>query len=120
MMKQASVLAVALLFSVQARAATVTRTGTVNVIRVHDGVTYSAVADDWIAVQGFTTTGHSCGTDTEGRVVLLIRDDQRGQRMMSLATSALLAGKNVTVTVDDTKKKSGTGFCFLQYISLNP
>lgn len=120
MIKQAAILIGALLFSVHAHATTVTRTGTVTMIRVHDGTTYSAVADDWIAIQGFTTTGHTCGTDTAGRVVLLIRDDQRGQRMMSLATSALLSGKAITVTVDDTKKKSGTSFCFLQYMDLSP
>lgn len=119
MMKQASILAAALLFSVQAGAATVTQTGTVELIRVHDSATFPTDGMDWMAVQGLPTTGHSCATN-DGRVVLLIRDDQRGQRMMSLATSALLSGKNVRVSIDDTKKRSGSNFCFLQNIILLP
>lgn len=114
-MKQVSVLAAAVLFSIQAHAATVTHTGTVNIIQTYN----SDFAEDWISVQGLTTSGHTCTADS-GRVVLLIKDDSRGQRMMSIATAALLSGKTVTVNLNDTKKRAGSNYCYLQHIAINP
>lgn len=119
MKKQATMLATVLLISTQARAATVNHTGTVSFIRTHDSASFPSGAEDWIAVQGVPTTGHTCST-SGGKIVMLIRDDDRGQRMMSIATSALLSGKTVAVSIDDTKKRSGTNFCFLQHIAINP
>jgi hypothetical protein len=115
----ASVLAATLLLATQASATTVSHTGLVSVVRTHDSASFPSSSEDWIAVQGLSSAGHTCST-SGGKVVLLVRDDERGKRMMSLATSALLSGKTVSVTIDDTKKRAGTNFCLLQYITLNP
>ena len=70
---------------------------------------------DWVAVEGFTTAG-SCGTDGT-HVIMRLRDDSRGNRQLSIAMSAYMAGKTVLVSVDDTVKDA-SGSCFLRWLKL--
>ena len=90
-----------------------TDTGKVAMIRLTDS---SLGADwDWIGVEGFTSAG-TCPL-AFGYVALITRGNDRGTRMISLALTAKISGKEVQVTVDDTLKNS-SGYCFIRSLDL--
>lgn len=91
-----------------------TATGAVSFLRVLDSKYYTT--GNWIAVSGFTTAG-SCPS-ASGRLVLMMKDDLRGQEMLRLAESARLANVPVTVVVDDTYTNSA-GWCLIMNMSLS-
>lgn len=109
-------------FSAQASATQYSATGQVAFIRIHDSVTYpisgTTTAVDRISVTGFSSAG-TCHV-VSSKVVIVLRDDERSKRMIALATAAMLAGKNVTVTVDDSQKGNTGADCILQHLTVGP
>jgi hypothetical protein len=112
------VLASVLTISSAAFANSYTGTGTVATIHLHDSVNWpvGATPQNWAALAGFTSAGN-CRT-SGGLVVIKIRDDDRGKQHTSTLTAAKLAGRSVTVDLDDTQITSD-GWCILQWMSLN-
>ncbi len=82
-----------------ARATEQTAVNTVHFIRTHDS------GLDWFSLSGFFSSTTTCPTYS-GYVVLKVRDDEKGRRMMALVTAAYLAGKSITVDIDDGLKDS--------------
>jgi hypothetical protein len=113
-MKRLILLLAALLLNVSPTyAAPFTGSGMVYTLRTHDSVTFGANAD-WFSLVGVTSLG-TCPTAFGGPVVLMLRDDTRGQRMFSLVLAAKSAGIPLTVRVDDTVK-TAAGFCYAQAV----
>jgi len=92
-----------------AEAAQYSGTGTVAVLRSHD----AAISLDWFALTGVASLG-ACPA-VNGSVVIVIKDDLRGQRHLAIALAAKMAGMPLTVWVDDTNLDS-TGYCYLEYL----
>ncbi len=103
----------ALLLNVsQTYAAPFGATGTVYTLRSRDAVTLGANAD-WFSIVGVTSMG-SCPAAAPadgGYVVVMLRDDTKGQRMFSIVLAAKSAGIPITVKVDDTVKDNA-GHCY--------
>jgi hypothetical protein len=93
-------------------AAVLSATGTVFLLRTHDSV-YGADTD-WFSLVGVTSMG-TCKTGDAGYVVLKIWDDQKGQRMFTIALAAKTSGAALTVWVDDTDKDS-SGNCYVRFM----
>jgi hypothetical protein len=109
-MKRMAVFLAALLLNISPTyAAPYTGSGMVYTLRTHDSVSFGANAD-WFSLVGVTSLG-TCPTFDGGYVVLMLRDDARGQRMFSLVLAAKSAGMPLTVRVDDTLKTTA-GFCY--------
>ena len=109
-MKRVILLLTTLLLNVSPTyAAPFTGSGMVSTLRTHDSVTFGANAD-WFSLVGVTSLG-TCPTVAGGYVVLMLRDDARGQRMFSLVLAAKSAGIPLTVRVDDTLKTTA-GYCY--------
>ena len=106
------VIFIALLISVTASySATFEGTGKVAFIRAFDS---SLPATDWIGVEGFTSAG-SCPI-LNGYVVLMMRADSQGDRLLSMALSARMAGKTVRVGVDESL--TAGGYCLIWYMDI--
>ncbi len=109
-MKRVILLLITLLLNVSPTyAAPFTGSGMVSTLRTHDSATFGANAD-WFSLVGVTSLG-SCPIGDGGYVVLMLRDDARGQRMFSVVLAAKSAGIPLTVRVDDTVKVAG-GYCY--------
>jgi hypothetical protein len=93
-------------------AAVYSATGTIYILEVFDSTHGSDV--DWFSLVGVSSLG-ACRTADAGYVVMLLRDDLKGQRMFTLALAAKTSGTPVTVQVDDAVTDSA-GFCYVQYI----
>jgi hypothetical protein len=87
--------------------------GKVQFIRSHD----ISVSLDWFAVDTATSTSTTCPSSL-GFVVFRLRDDDRGKRMLSLVTAAMLAGKTIQVYIDDGLKDP-LGYCYVRYIDVS-
>jgi hypothetical protein len=111
----ATLVSTILLAAAQANATTAVLSGTVKDVTSYDSVSNPSVSD-YITVNVVGTGGTTCHT-TGGRVILMVRDDDRGKRMIAIATAALLSGKTVSVSIDDTKVIA-TNYCALQYITI--
>jgi hypothetical protein len=106
-------------FSGPAMAAQYSYTGTISKVRSHDYQTYGTDRD-WFQVTGFTSAGACPIYPTSGgQVILVVRDDIKGQRMFKGVLLAESTGRTVTVYVDDTRLNS-SGFCFVDYMDFNP
>jgi hypothetical protein len=101
-----------LLAAAPAHAAVFTGTGTVYTVRSRDSTL--GVNTDWFSLVGVTSLG-TCPTADAGYVVLKMRDDTKGQRMLALALEAKAAGTTLTVQVDDTIRNS-EGYCLAQIV----
>jgi hypothetical protein len=86
-------------------------TGMVYFLRVHDSTIGPDI--DWFAITGVSSLGN-CQTNS-GQVVLMIRDDQKGQRMFTLVLAAKTSGTPLTVSVDDTVVDP-YGYCFVRSV----
>jgi hypothetical protein len=60
----------------------------------------------------------TCITDGSNHTLALIPDNDRGKQIFALVQSALLAGKNVAVTLDDTV--TNAGYCFARAVTVSP
>ncbi len=94
-----------------AQATETQKVGTVGLIRTHD-VTLGL---DWFGLAGLTSWS-SCPS-VSGYVVLKVKDDDKGKRMMSLVTAAFLAGRQITVDIDDTFKDPN-GYCYVKWLQV--
>ncbi len=103
-------------FATVSYAAVYDKTGTVDVLRVHDGELFPN--NDWFSVEGFNNAG-VCGVYA-GKVVLLINTEAsagNGERIFASVLLAKAEGSTVKVSVDDTHV-SDTGYCYVRYISV--
>jgi hypothetical protein len=96
---------------------------TVNLIATWDNNGAAGVVD-YALVTGFSAAGTTCG-QAGGMAILMIRDDDHGKRQLSLLTAALLAGRTVSVSVNDIHKAtlpSGVlgNNCMLEYVTIGP
>lgn len=108
------VLLVASTANLSALAAEIAATGKVQKIFALDRAQLGADADH-ILITGFATAG-SCITN-DGLIALVLRNDDGGQRQLSIALAAKLSDRPVVVRVDDAFKNS-TGQCYLRYLEL--
>lgn len=103
------------LFSNGALAAELAATGKIQKIFVLDRAQYGADSDH-ILIAGFATAG-TCITN-DGLIALALRNDDNGQRQMSVALAAKLSDRPVVVRTNDSFKNSA-GQCYLKYLELN-
>jgi hypothetical protein len=82
-------------------------TGTVYILRSHDSCCGGV---DWFSLVGVTSLG-ACKAADGGYVVLKLRDDAKGSRMLTLVLAAKVSGAPITVFVDDTLTDS-SGYCY--------
>lgn len=112
-MKRAALwLTVFVLYVAPAYAAVFTGSGTVYTLRSRESTLGTDA--DWFSLVGVTSLG-SCPTADAGYVVLMLRDDAKGQRMFALILAAKSAGTTLTVRADDTVKTSA-GYCYAQAV----
>lgn len=89
-------------------------TGKVQKIFALDKTQYGANTDH-ILIAGFASAG-TCITN-DGLIALALRDDDGGQRQLSVVLAAKLSDRPVVVRVDDAFK-SPRGQCYLKYLEL--
>lgn len=88
-------------------------TGKVALIRSFDS---SVGLDwDWIGIEGLTSMG-SCSL-SDGYVVLMMHSDSQGNRQLSMAMAAKMAGKNIHVAIDDTLKVHSS-YCLIRQLDI--
>jgi hypothetical protein len=103
---------VVLMSSSSAFATVSSATGTINTLAAQDSSAIGA-DKDYVLVNGFTSAG-TCPTSGG---LMRIRADAQGRNEMSILLSAYLAGREVTVSVDDAFKT--TGDCYLRFVKVN-
>jgi hypothetical protein len=86
--------------------------GTVNLIKIQDDATGSM----FFTVNSTTSVGNCIKNNNN--VMALIPDTDRGKAMLSTVEAAMLAGKTVTVHLDDTS--SSSNYCWTKYLTVGP
>ena len=76
----------------------------------------NAAFEDELVFSDFTSAG-ACKKDSNGLVNLIIRDDERGKKQLSVLLSAKLAGQPVKVKVVDDRVDP-YGRCYLDVLTL--
>lgn len=71
---------------------------------------------DFIILDGFTSAG-TCPL-SGGLVVARFRSDEKGSRTFSLGLAAKMAGKKITLSVNDDVK-NGNGFCYVHSLMID-
>ena len=69
---------------------------------------------DIIILNGFESAG-TCPLSAEGLVIAAFRTGTSGDRSYSMALAAKMAGKRVTLSVDDNSKNE-VGQCYVRFI----
>jgi hypothetical protein len=77
----------------------------------------SQTAESLLRINGFASAG-SCTIGPPNYVRIVIKNDKIGDRMFSTLLAAQLAGRSVTVLVNDDYKNVGNS-CYLQQVRIN-
>ncbi|EOX4083457.1 hypothetical protein ACM65P_004570 [Vibrio alginolyticus] len=93
-------------------AQTYTGAGTVHTLRAHANDLWGD-SSDFMLVNGFTNAG-KCKTSSDGLILIRMPKEERE---FSVALAAQLSGKELVVSVDDTRLDSN-GYCILRWLNL--
>jgi hypothetical protein len=99
-------------WSLSLEASPITMTSRIEMVRDHADDLWGETSD-YLTLTSSATAGN-CKT-SGGKVVVRIPSSE--ERSFSIALAAQLAGKEVQVSVDDTRKDSG-GYCIIRYINI--
>ena len=87
------------------------------------GADGSGVENDFFTVKGTgASAAGSCFAYNDGKTIntaVFLRDDNGGNRMLSLVLAAQLAGKTIKVTVDENLKSvAGSNYCLASWVGI--
>lgn len=88
--------------------------GTVTIIKTQD----TAAGNTYFQVNSTVHVGQ-CVFDGTNRTLVLIPDNDRGKQMFAVVQAAMLAGKNVSVFLDDGNSPSAV-YCFAKNVVITP
>lgn len=107
-----SAVALEVIFSGSAVGATYGGTGTIYALVINDSSW--GVDADYLMVNGVASLG-TCPT-MNGLVVLMLKDDDKAQRMFAALLAAKTTGTPVSIDADDTYRSS-QGYCYLRHVT---
>jgi hypothetical protein len=106
-------LAVVATTAIPASATTGTISGMVNRIKVQD----DSVGDSWFTLSSATTVGQCLKNGTTPNTLILFPNNDRGKQMLSTVQAAWLAGKTMTVQLDDGNTGSDV-YCYAKWLTV--